>query len=131
MTRESGDNSLKGKEILDFLESKGLDLGRIKFEKNSLEFCLKIWAKPGSKKEKLEISPQGELIVATRSKALEGQANKGIGELIAHAFGLAARQVELISGSKAKHKSFKVIYLFTDHKDVSYYRKRVAEVLDT
>ena len=120
---------MKGQDLIYFLETRGLKLTHIEFRDEELEFCFSVWAKAGSKKEKLSISSEGELIIATKAKAVEGKANESIQTVIARGLGISTAQVELISGHKSKHKRFKINYFFTDRKDVDYYKGKMVKAL--
>lgn len=80
------------------------------FVKNFAATRLKIsvLAKPNSKKEGVEISPEGVYIVRVHVVPEDGKANERVRELLADHFDIAKSKVQLVSGSKGKHKIFEV-----------------------
>lgn len=93
-----------------------------------LSLGLDIWAKPGAKKEKIEIGTNGELIVFISERPVDGQANKGISKYVAKALGVSPSSFLLDGGAKSKFKRFKLIYTFTDHKNVDYYLEKLKKL---
>jgi len=115
--------------LQDFL-AKGIKVSSEKIGTESLSFCLQVVAKPGAKRTSITLSEQGALKVTLRERPVEGAANKGVTELLCERLGLPSRQITLISGDKSKQKRFQLLFLFTAHKGVPYYREKLLQLLD-
>jgi hypothetical protein len=59
---------------------------------------------PGASREGVALLPDGSLDVRLRARAVEGQANAGLVELLADRLGLRRRQVEITSGLRSRQK---------------------------
>ena len=67
-----------------------------------------ITVKPGSAKD--EITEQGnELIVKTRKKAHDGEANTAVIELLAKHFDVAKSRVQILKGQTSRHKIIEIL----------------------
>jgi uncharacterized protein YggU (UPF0235/DUF167 family) len=68
-----------------------------------------VHVKPGSRKGPLvEVDDNGELTVYVRERAVDGRANEAVGKLLAEHLGVPKSRVELISGTTARIKRFRV-----------------------
>lgn len=65
---------------------------------------ISVVVKPGSKKGPLVEKTGDQLIVFVRERAVDGQANKVVNELLAKHFGVAKSHIEIVSGHSSKHK---------------------------
>ncbi|MBI4411524.1 MAG: DUF167 domain-containing protein [Deltaproteobacteria bacterium] len=67
---------------------------------------MKIWiqVKPRSRKEKVEILPDGSLRVFVKEPPVEGKANKAVVNLLARHFSVPQSTVEILSGASGKRK---------------------------
>lgn len=83
-------------------------------------------AKPGSKREKISIGDSGEIVMAFAVRPVEGAANKAIVKILAQNLGLSASSILLERGEKSKSKVFEVSYFFTEHKNITYYKKKLS-----
>ena len=63
--------------------------------------------KPGSAKEEVAVSG-GEILVRTRKRAHDGEANVAVIEMIAKHFKIGKTQVEIIRGAKSKQKVIEI-----------------------
>ena len=69
---------------------------------------ISVKVQPGAKQESIEqIAPQ-DLKIKVRARAIEGQANESVRELLAEYFDVPKSAVQLIKGAKAKIKIFEV-----------------------
>lgn len=107
--------------LISHLENSGIEIFKPKVGKDELNFGIKVWAKPGSKLEKISIGQEGELIVHIKEKPVEGKANKALLKALSRWFGPAASQIELDKGGKSRFKRFNLRYVFTEAKGVDYY----------
>lgn len=114
--------------LLDLLSQKKLQF-KVN-ESNSSAFIIEfdVWAKPGAKVEKIVISPEGALVIQTRAKPVEGEANHAICETVGKIFGVAKGQVEIIRGEKSKHKRIKLMVEITANKKIEYYQKKFISI---
>jgi uncharacterized protein (TIGR00251 family) len=64
------------------------------------------------------------LVVAVSARAVEGAANRAVGEALAAAFGVRRGDVEIVSGLTARSKTVVI------HGDRSALERRLAELLD-
>lgn len=67
---------------------------------------LAVQVQPGARREGLDGLRGGRLKVRTVAPAREGRANETVRGLVAHAFGLPPRDVELLSGAASRRKDF-------------------------
>ena len=107
--------------LIQALKNSGIELSNVKALEDEVQFSLKIWAKPGSKVEKIAIGSEGELIVHIKEKPVEGKANKALSKALSHWLGPSPSQIELDKGGKSRFKKFNIRYVFTDNKSVDYY----------
>jgi len=63
---------------------------------------------PNARNERIEKDLLGVLHVYVTEPPLEGKANKAVTELLAEHFSTKKRNVFLVSGQRAKHKTFEV-----------------------
>lgn len=96
---------------------------------NAALFSFNVWAKPNSKVEKVFVDTLGVLIVQTRSRPLEGEANNSIVEAVSELLGVPKSSIEIMSGVKSRKKRIKVLLEFTAHKKVLFYTKKFNEIL--
>ncbi len=131
IVKDCGEKSFmefKSEVLLSLLDELGVHISNAKKSKESLVFNINIWAKPASKKEKIHIGSNGELIVHISARPVEGAANKAISKYVGKKMGLSATSLELIGGEKSKCKRFSVSYTFTEHKNVDYYLEKLIEI---
>ena len=67
-----------------------------------------VTVKTNSKKEELEVLPDGSILVRIRVPPIEGRANERIRELLSEHFNVAKSSVMIVSGIKAKKKIFEI-----------------------
>lgn len=92
-------------------------------EEGVLEIGLLV--KPGSKKEKIYVGPEGEVIVAISKRPVQGQANQAVVKSLGKKLGLAPSYLEIKSGAKSKIKVLRVTYNFNESKDETFYVSKV------
>jgi len=63
---------------------------------------------PGASREAVAMLPDGSLDVRLRARAVEGQANAGLVELLADRLGLKRRDVEIASGLRSRQKLVRI-----------------------
>ena len=63
---------------------------------------------PGASREGVALLPDGSLDVRLRARAIEGQANAGLVQLIADRLGLRRRNVEIASGLRSRQKLVRI-----------------------
>ena len=59
---------------------------------------------PGASREAVRLMPDGSLDVRLRARAIEGQANAGLIELLAEQLGLRRRDVVIRGGLRSRQK---------------------------
>ena len=65
--------------------------------------------KPGSKKGPLVVLDGNEtLTVYVRERAIEGEANRAVIEVLAKHFGVSKSKVQIVSGQSSKHKRVEI-----------------------
>lgn len=65
--------------------------------------------KPNSRKESVEIQPDGSYVVRVNAPPVDGAANERVIDLLAKHLGYPKGRIELASGARSKRKVFKVI----------------------
>lgn len=63
---------------------------------------------PGASREGVALLPDGSLDVRLRARAVEGQANAGLVQLLADRLGLKRRDVEIASGLRSRQKLVRI-----------------------
>ena len=66
-----------------------------------------VTVKPGSFKDEI-IANNNELIIKTRKKAHDGEANKAVIELLAKYFGVGKTRIQITKGATSKHKTVEI-----------------------
>lgn len=117
------------KKLIKILESKNLKLEILETSINAFIITFDVWAKPGSKMEKVFISSEGVLIIQTRSKPIDGEANQAIESAISQLVGIPKNQIEIIRGDKSRLKKIKIKLIFTANKKESYFEIKFNEIL--
>lgn len=69
---------------------------------------LVVSVKPKSKKEGLEVGPDGGVLVRVSAPPVEGKANERIVEVFSAALGVSRSAVRLVRGETARHKELEV-----------------------
>lgn len=59
---------------------------------------------PGASREAVRLLPDGSLDVRLRARAIEGQANAGLVDLLAELLGLRRRDIVIRSGLRSRQK---------------------------
>lgn len=115
-------------DLLQILKSKNLKIETLESNSLAVIFAFDVWAKPGARVEKVFISREGVLIVQTRSKPVEGEANAAIIEVVSNLVGVPKSSVEIIRGEKSRQKRIKLLLEFTVNKKESFYSKKLSEI---
>jgi uncharacterized protein (TIGR00251 family) len=63
---------------------------------------------PGASREGVALLPDGSIDVRLRARAVEGQANAGLIELLASRLALRRRDVEIVSGVRSRQKVVRI-----------------------
>ena len=70
---------------------------------------ISVFLKPSSKhREEVVMGDDGNLMVFTKSPAVEGKANESAVRLLANYYGVSKSRVRLVRGHTSKHKVFEV-----------------------
>lgn len=93
-----------------------------------IEFDVK--AKPGARIEKKFIGIDGALVIQTRAKPVDGEANQAIIETVSNLVGVPKSNVEILRGDKSKNKRIKLMVEITASKNVAYFQKKINEFLN-
>lgn len=125
----TGEILLAFDEVIFTLKSKKLNFDITKKDSNQLVLAFDVWVKPGSKFEKVFISLEGVLIIQTRSRPIEGEANSAVIEAVADLMGVSKSSVEIIRGEKSRNKRVAFSLSFTASKNASFYQKKFSEIL--
>ncbi len=114
--------------LLEILTLKNLKYEIHEQKGTAAIFSFELWAKPGSKIEKTFIGEFGVLIVQTRSRPIEGEANNAIIEAVSKLMGVSKSSIEIMSGEKSRKKRIKVLLEFTAHKKNIFYSKKFNDI---
>jgi uncharacterized protein len=115
--------------LLDILTGKKLKIEIINIEANAFTFAIDVWAKPGAKVEKVFVSLVGALVIQTKSKPIDGEANEGIIEDVSATFGVSKSQVQIVRGEKSRSKRIRIHVQFTANKKEAYFNQKFSEIL--
>jgi uncharacterized protein (TIGR00251 family) len=63
---------------------------------------------PGASREAVALLPDGSLDVRLRARAIEGQANAGLVQVLANRLGLKRREIEIASGLRSRQKLVRI-----------------------
>ena len=69
---------------------------------------VRVHAQPGAKRTEVAGLHGEALKIRVKAPALEDRANEALAEFIAHALGVARRDVTLVSGARSREKRFEV-----------------------
>lgn len=69
---------------------------------------VKIYVKTRSKKEGVELLPDGTLVVRVSAPPVEGKANERIVELVAKYYDIPKSKVKIAKGQASKHKTLEI-----------------------
>jgi uncharacterized protein len=69
---------------------------------------------PGTSREGVTLLADGSLDVRLRARAVEGQANAGLVQLLADRLDLRRRDVEIVSGERSRQKRVSLALASTD-----------------
>ena len=116
-------------KLIKILESKKLKIEILETSLNAFIITFEVWAKPGSKIEKIFISNDGVLIIQTRSKPIDGEANQAIEAAISEFMGIPKNQIEIVRGDKSRLKKIKIKLIFTASKKETYFEIKFNEIL--
>lgn len=69
-----------------------------------------VWvrAHPGAPRDAVELLPDGALDVRLRARAVEGQANAALIDLLSMRLGLRKRDVEVVAGERSRQKRVRI-----------------------
>lgn len=115
-------------DLLLLLKSKNLKIETMEMNASAVIFAFDVWAKPGARVEKVFVSREAVLIVQTRSKPVEGEANSAIIEVVSDLLGVPKSMVEIIRGEKSRQKRIKIRLELTANKKESFYSKKFIEI---
>lgn len=113
-------------------KKKGVNLKNIVVEKDFVTVSLSIKARPGSKVEKVVVSPDGEIVLSFRAKAIDGKANEEIVNVLAKLFGLAKGHCLLSKGEKSRTKRIDLIFNLagkSGRKNEDYFCEKIMRSL--
>lgn len=68
-----------------------------------------VQVKPGSAKELVEEQPDGSLIIRTRKKAHDGEANTAVVEMLSEYFNTAKTNITILKGQTSRHKIIEIV----------------------
>ena len=84
---------------------------------------------PGSKKEKIEVGPNGSLIARITARPIEGEANKMLTKKLAKLLGIASSNCTVIKGVKSKEKVVELVFYYTKSKPVEYFCNKIQNLV--
>lgn len=84
-----------------------------------------IQAKTGVKISKICKNVNGDIVVYTRQRPVDGKANKDIQEYLSNVFGVPKSCIEIDKGEKSKSKKIVVYFQFTKDKTMGYYLEMI------
>ncbi len=80
-------------------------------------FLLDVHVRPAGRADRIEGFHDGVLAVRVRAAPEAGRANRAVCRVVADAFGLRPRQVELVAGAKSRRKTLRLELPPTEGKD--------------
>lgn len=84
---------------------------------SSKPMVLSVRVKPGARQDKIEKTPEGDLVVKVRARPVDGEANNAVIESLSDFFSVAKSRIELVSGPKSKIKRFAISLQASDDKE--------------
>ncbi len=117
-------------DLLELLKSKKLNFKTIETSKNGFIIEFDVKAKPSARVEKIFIDSNGMLVVQTRAKPVDGEANQDIIEKVSDLIGVPKYQVEILRGDKSKNKRIKLMVEITAKKNEAYFQSRINDFLN-
>ena len=115
--------------LLEILKTKNLKIEIINSSADNFLIAFDVWAKPGSKIEKVVVSNEGVLIIQTRSRPVDGEANQAIVDAVSDSFGIPNSQIEIFRGNKSRLKRIKIKICFTANKKEAYFKEKFSAIL--
>lgn len=115
-------------DLLEILKSKKLMIEILEQSSSAFIISFDVWAKPGSKVSKVFVSKEGILVIQTRSRPVDGEANQAIIEAISIVFGIPKSQVEILRGDKSRQKKIKIQLAFTANKKEAFFEKKFIAI---
>jgi uncharacterized protein YggU (UPF0235/DUF167 family) len=70
---------------------------------------VRVHVKPGSRREHVEKTATGDLIISVREKAEHNEANDRVKELVARTHQMPLSKVRLMTGMRSPKKTFEVL----------------------
>lgn len=67
-----------------------------------------VLAKPNSRKESIEVLPDGSFAIKVNAVPEDGKANQRIIEMLSEHFKIPKSRIDILSGHKGKKKIFKI-----------------------
>lgn len=116
--------------LLELLKSKKLNYKLLEESKSAFIIEFDVKAKPAARVEKIFIGSDGALIIQTRAKPVDGEANQAIIETVSSLVGVPKYQVEILRGDKSKNKRIKLMVEITANKNVEFFEKRINGFLN-
>lgn len=116
-------------QLIEFFKIKKINIEIINDSKDYLIIELDILVKPAAKVEKIFISQSGALVIQTRAKPVDGEANKDITEKLSVLFGTAKSKIATIRGEKSKNKRFRLLLEFNSKKSETLLIQRINDFL--
>lgn len=115
-------------KIKEILNAKKLVFEIVRETENSMVIAFDVWVKPGSKFEKKFVGDNGVLIIQTRSRPVEGEANISVIALVSELMGVTKSAVEIVRGEKSRNKRLLLLIELNIKKDKSYYEAKFSEI---
>jgi uncharacterized protein YggU (UPF0235/DUF167 family) len=69
------------------------------------------------------------LVVQTRARPIEGEANDAIVKMVATAFGTSKSKVHIVRGEKSKRKTVHVYLELTKEKNEKFFLQKITSAL--
>lgn len=115
-------------ELLEILSLKALNITLRESTSSAFIIEFDVFAKPNSKVEKAYVSPEGTLVIQTRSKPIDGEANAAIESAVAKLFGVGRADIEILRGEKSRNKKIKLILEITAKKNKNFYLEKFTSI---
>ncbi|MBI4167021.1 MAG: DUF167 domain-containing protein [Acidobacteria bacterium] len=77
-----------------------------KIERDSLSLWLRV--KPRARRDRLRVSPSGELVLELHAPPVEGEANEACVKFLAKAVSVAKSDVTILAGQKSRRKLLRI-----------------------
>jgi uncharacterized protein YggU (UPF0235/DUF167 family) len=113
--------------LLELLKLKKLNFKTVEVSTSAFIIEFDVLAKPASKVEKVFIGSEGAIVIQTRSRPIDGEANQAIILAISELIGISKSNIEILRGDKSKNKRVKLLVELTPRKNAEFFKKKFSD----